>query len=97
MIDTLAAERHYDRTIAIPAWDAERLHGAPFDEAITDESDRLMDLRLAAEEAMIAYPVPNLTEAVLKLEYARERWDDEAWPDDWWAGAIADIRRLAEA
>jgi len=53
-----AAEERYDNDVAIPSWRAAEATGAPYDEAVTDESDRLCDVRCAAEMALMAIPAP---------------------------------------
>ena len=68
---------------------------AMFDDRLTDEADRLTDLRCDAEEAMIAAPAPDITVVLFKIELARRRWEDMVdWPENWWDAVLADLRRL---
>lgn len=91
-----AAENTFDTQIWSPAYTLSDLDDLPIPAAIDDELTRLTELRSAAEEALIATPSPDLSAAIWKIEYARERWADFAtWPDEWWQHVLMDLSRFA--
>lgn len=57
-----------------------------------DESDRLYDIMVAAEDAVCAYPASNLADLEAKLAFFQER--DLAQNDGNMGLVLADARRL---
>jgi hypothetical protein len=85
----------FDQTIARPASRCAQAGGLEYDEALTDASDRLCDIRCAAETRLICTPAPDLAAVIWKIEHARERWKlFEEWADGWWDAVMADLHRL---
>lgn len=88
----------YDRAVWRPAYDAAQAGGPPIPKHIDASMQRLVDAQCQADEAIIATPAPDLTTAIWKLDYARERWADcEDLPQDWWKAIMSDLHRLETA
>ena len=97
-VDALAAETAYDDGPYAEARERRDRQGdmALFDDRWTFESDRLCDIRFAAEGVLISTPAPHLAAAIWKIEHARRVCADfEDWPDAWWDAVMADLHRLA--
>ncbi|MEX6725971.1 hypothetical protein [Parapedomonas caeni] len=91
-----AAEDSYHRAVWLPRYESAKSGGPLMPDAIDAEAERFTDVRLAAEDVLIATPAPDLPAVIWKIEFARERWADfEDWPETWWAAVMADLRRLA--
>ncbi|WP_333840680.1 hypothetical protein [Novosphingobium sp.] len=89
-------EDGHHQAVWLPCYEAAEKGGTPIPGAIEAEADRLTEARCAAENALIATHAPDLSAAILKIEYARKRWADFAhWPETWWAAIMADLHRLA--
>lgn len=85
----------YDRAVWRPAYVAAQAGGPPIPKHIDASMQRLVDAQCQAADAIIATPAPDLTAAIWKLDYARERWADCAdLPQDWWQAIMGDLRRL---
>lgn len=77
-------------------YQAQTSGGPPIPDAVEAEAERRSELRCVAEDVLIAVPSPDLSTAIWKIEYARERWVDfEDWPDTWWTAVLSDLRRFA--
>jgi sirohydrochlorin ferrochelatase len=98
-----AAEAAYVDSTWNPALEREKrsaeLHGGRpatedlIPDSVDAEIERLADARCEAETTLIQCPAPSLADVIWKVEHARQRWaDSAAWPDDWWAAVLGDLR-----
>lgn len=91
-----AAETAFDIRVWMPAYEASEMDEFPILDNVDAELTRLTDLRCLAEDALITTPAPNLSAAIWKIEYARDRWADcDDWPQSWWQHVMMDLTRLA--
>lgn len=99
---TLAAENAYEAEVWDPAYQAASAEqettgadGYNIPRELNAELERLQDVRIAAEDAMVATPAPDLAALIAKIEASRKRWDGFEWTETQWAPIIADLTRLA--
>ena len=89
-------EDRYYRTTWLPRFKTAESGGPPIPDAIEAEGERLTEVRISAEDVLIAAPAPDMSAVIWKIEYARKRWVDfDDWPETWWGNVINDLRRLA--
>lgn len=92
-----AAEDNYDELVWTPAYHTDESGGPAIPAEVNAEIERLQEVRIEAEDALVLTPAPTLSDVLLKIETARRRWEGFGdWPDDWWDAVLSDLRGMAQ-